>query len=211
MESWIRDLVTFLVAPIRKLIDETAKRLSAIYQAFVNTLARIRTSFGYWVTRGRAWVTAQARHAMATLNALRWLVAVEIPRRLGVLATSVQAWTRERVADALALARQAVGDVQRWASARLSEALTALSQVRDLITRKFAEVWADLLRIRDKVSALLVDPRRLALWLGSAMLGVLVDLVLDDVDKWAEMFWQRRRKGEAFILSVAERILDRIM
>lgn len=211
MEDFIRDLILDAVKPVRALVDSIRARLAAIYTAFTNALARVRAAFGRWVDRARAWATAQARHAVATALRLRWFVTTEIPRRLGQLADSIRAWTREHVAAAAAAIRAALGEVREWAAARLSDALSALVQLRDWAGRKIAEIWSDLTRVLTLVGALLTSPERLARWAAAAMLGALVDVAIRDADRWAGYLMRHRRDLEARAIALTERILDRIM
>ncbi len=211
MEDFIRDLILDAVRPIRELVDSVRARLAAIYSALTNALARVRAAFGRWVDRARAWATAQARHAVATALRLRWFVATEIPRRLGQLAESIRAWTREHVTAVATLIRTALGEVRDWAAQRLRDALNALVQLKDYATLKISEIWRDLTRVRDLVGALLTSPERLARWVAGAMLGALVDIAIRDVDRWADYLMRHRRDLEIRALTLAERILDRIM
>lgn len=211
MDDYIRELVDFFTKPFRDVVDAVRARLAAVYQAFINILARVRNAFGRWVDKAKGWATAAARHALATYNRLRWIVTVHIPRTLAGIADSIRAWTRERIADALTLARDIVNDVRTWAAQRITDALTLLGQLRDAVNRRVADILADLTRVRDRVAALLTTPERLAAWLAGAMLNALVDVVIRDVDKWADYVARHRRDLEASALRLAERILDRIM
>lgn len=211
MEDWIKDLIRAATRPIRDIANAAAQRIGAVYQAFINVFARTRNAFTRWVNLGRAWATAQARHALATLNKLRWLLTVEIPRRAAAAARSIEAWTRERIAAAVASVRAEATRLGAWIVDQLSGLLRALSQVRDWATGQVARLWADLIRTRDRVFGALGTPERLVTWILAAMAAALFRLVVDNLDRYADYAWRNRANLEDQALSLTERILDRIM
>lgn len=210
MEDWIKGLIADAVRPIRDLAAGVRARIAAVYQTFVNVFARVRRSFNGWVDRGRAWLSAQVAHAAATLTRLRWIITVLIPRRLGMLADSIQAWTRARLGELAARLRAEAGQVAKWLSDLVTGLYRALTQVRDYLLARVREILSDLSRIRLWVGSLLTDPGRLAAWLVAAMAEALATYVLNHADQWAEALYRRRRNAEATALALAERIVDRI-
>jgi len=182
-----------------------------VYQTFINVFARIRGAFTRWVGAARAWATQQAAHALAVLNRLRWLITVEIPRRLGSLAASIQAWTRARLAELGNVLRAEATRLRDWALGQLRGLLSALTQVRDFLIGRLNELKADYLRIRDRVTSLLFEPGRLVAWIFAPLVAALLRYLLDNLDQWADYFWQRRANVERQALATAERVLDRIL
>lgn len=211
MEDWIKGLISTATKPIRQIAEAARQRISAVYSAFKDTLARIRRGFGRWVESAKAWARAQVDQAVAVLLRLRWLVFTELPRRLASLANSIQAWTRARVEELGRLIRAELIRLRDWLVDQVRGALRALAQVRDLLLARIAELKADFLRIRDRVVGLLFDPSRLVTWILAPLMEAIGRYLEANIERWTEYLWSRRRGIEERVLIMAERILTRLI
>lgn len=211
MEDWIKGLIRTATKPIRDIAEAARQRISAVYSAFKDTLARVRRGFGRWVDNAKAWARAQLDQAVAVLTRLQWLIFVELPRRLGSLASSIQAWTRARVDELGRLLRAEAIRLRDWLVDQVRGALRALSQVRDILTARLNELKADFLRIRDRVTGLLFDPSRLVAWILAPLMDAIGRYLEANIERWTEWLWSRRRGIEERVLILAERIITRLI
>lgn len=211
MDEWIRSLIDAATKPIRVIAQGAADRIAGVYNNFTNALSRARNGFGNWVTRGRNWVSAQTRNALAVAYLLAYMLRVYLPG-LGAK------WLLDARTVAVALINAGIAIVLReldrlrtWAWELIQRGAHALDVFTDWITRKLGEALVTLYWLRDTVFNLLSAPERLAAWLVGAMATALLNYAMDHAAEFAEIAWRHRKVLESRSVDIVDDFLDRVM
>lgn len=211
MEQWIKDLISAGLKPIRELAQAATDRIAAVYNAFTAALGRVRRAAVNWVSVGRGWVSATVRNAGAVATRLRWLIVVEIPRRVDSGIDAATRWSADRINAARQLAETLTAQLRAWVTARINEAIAGLTAVRDYFTGKWNELAATARQLADRVFGVLGTPERLAAWILGPLITLLLDWAWHNAARLAELAWRRRREVEQRALGLVETIIDRIV
>lgn len=211
MEEWIKGLISAALRPVREIAQAAADRIAGVYNAFTSALGRVRRAAANWVGVGRAWANAMIRNALAVANRLRWLIVVEIPRRVSAGIDAAVRWAADRISAARALAEFLVGQLRAWALARINDLIATLTAVRDYLLRKVAEVALTARQLADRVFGPLGTPERLAAWILGPLITLLVAYWWANAERLAELAWRRRRQIELRALGLVDNIIDRIL
>lgn len=211
MDQWIASLASFLGASVGTLARATAERLMSVWKSVTGFFTRVKAGWNIIYGRTRRWMEAQRRHALAVALRLRWIVTIEIPRRITAIADSIVAWTREqieRVARAAELARRAVID---WAQRAISSVLAELRQWRDWALREVASIRARIQDLLTRVFDTLGSPDRLVAWILAPLVRALWRYAVDNAARVGEMAWRYRQRIILAALDVLEDVLVRIL
>lgn len=211
MEEWIAQLIADAVGPVRTLVDAVRARLSSLYSAFTDALGRVRSKMGQWVATGRAWELGQLRHALAVLVALKFVIHILVPGVVRQAVSDVEAWASQRVAAALALARADLAQVRAYLVDVVTDALTALAQLRRWSLAQVAAILSIIDRIEGRVFGVLATPERLAMWIMAPLIRLVLQYVMDNAGSLAEQAWRNRRAMEARALQLVDTMMDRIL
>ena len=211
MDQWIAALAGLLGSSVSSLARETAQRLMSVWKSVTGFFGRVKTAWDRLYARARRWTLAQARHALATLNALRFIVTQVIPYKINTLADSIAAWVREHVALAVATVTRGLDALGSWAQRAINSTLGELRQLRDWALREVARIASLLASTASRVGELLTDPEKLAAWILGPIWRGLWRLVESNLERIGEVAWRARHRIIARGLTALEEVLARII
>jgi len=211
MDQWIAALAGLLGSSVSSLARETAQRLMSIWKTVTGFFGRVKAGWDRLYGRARRWATAQARHAVATLNALRWIVVTVIPYKISTLADSIAAWARERIADAVAFVSAGLAQLRDWTTRAVALALAELRNLRDWALREVARIASLLASTAQRVADLLTSPDRLVAWILEPLARALWDLAERNLERIGELAWRARHRIIARGLEALEHVLARVI
>jgi len=211
MDQWIASLVTLVGSSAGVLARATAERLMSVWKTITGIFGRVRAAWDLLYGRARRWALAQARHALATLNALRWTVSVLIPYKLATLADSIAAWVRERIVQVVTAVSAQLARLEAWVERAVKAAVGELRQVRDWLVARIADVAALARTAAERVSDLLDSPDRLVTWILGPLTRALWEWVWREAARLGELAWRYRQQITARALAVVEDVLARII
>jgi hypothetical protein len=211
MDQWIAALAGLLGASVGTLAKETAQRLMSLWKTVTSFFGRVKGGWERVYAQVRRWALAQARHALATANALRWFVTTYVPYEISQLADSIAAWTRERIAAAIAIVASRLDQLAGWVERAVAAVVGELRQWRDYMAGRLASfaAWAD--RVGRLVFGLLDSPDRLVAWILAPLVAALWSLAVDNLARIGVLAWRARERLVLAALGVAEDILARII
>lgn len=183
----------------------------AVWKTITGIFGRVRAAWDLLYGRARRWALAQARHALATLNALRWMASVLIPYKIATLADSIAAWVRERIGQAVTAVSGALARLEAWAERAIRSALGELRQVRDWLLDRIASVASLARTVAERVSDLLGSPDRLVTWILDPLTRALWAWAWREAGRLGELAWRYRQQITTRALVAVEDILARII
>lgn len=211
MDQWIASLVGFIGASVSTLARETAQRLMSLWKSVTGFFTRVQAGWNVLYNRARRWVDAQRRHALAVAMRLRWIVTIEIPRRISAIADSIVAWTREQIDRAVRLAELGVRSVIDWAGRLITTAVAELRQLRDWALREVAAIRARIQDLMSRVFDTLGSPTRLVEWILAPLVEALWRYALANVARIGALAFRYRQRIILTALDILEDVLVRIM
>lgn len=211
MEEWIRQLIDAATKPIRVVAQGAADRIAGVYNNFTNALGRARSAFGNWVNKGKAWVTAQGRNALAVAYFVAWLIRYYLPALVAKGLTDARKAAVALVNAGVALALAEIGKAKAWALGLIHAIDARLEALGDSLLAKLKALGVDLAWVRNLAVTLLTSPQRMAAWLAGAMITAIIDYAIDHAADFAEIAWRNRKLIERRSVALVDEIVDRIM
>jgi len=211
MEAWLRAVLAVIPQPFRTPASLLVGALIRVWQWSDGLARRTRSVWD------PMWIAAHflrngiATLGLETLNTLRWLVTVRLPKLFKTAVDSAVKWAADHIIAVANQAKSLVDNLRRWATDRIREALTAIDGLRRWAAGLLAELKSGVSRLLGMVFGTWATPARLAAWLAGAMWSALWRYGWQQADRIAEAAWRARRTLALRTIAEIEHIIGRIL
>jgi len=203
VEQWIAALISFATAPLRDIIDAISERISWVYSLIVRVLSSVKNAHARLfdaVANFRNWIEWAIGEGFLTA---RWIITIRIPKMIGNLLATVTKWTANELIKLNNAVRALISALDRWARLAVAALIKDVSSLKKWIVDQINAILNTLVRVRDIVYMLLIQPKRLATWLVGAMAEELWSYANKNADRIA--LWMRA-KSVKYTLQAAGQI-----
>lgn len=211
MDDWLRSIVNTALGPLKTLVAGISKRLTSLWSVISTFLGLVRTEWRKLRSTVTGWIDAQIRHAVAVATTLKWLTFTYLPRKLGALAASVQAWALEQLSRLESRAVSLFDGAISWAATHIQGALNAISSLRSWAIGQFNALFDPVSKMAKLVFGFLTDPRKLAEWAVGAIVDALVGFAKSNTHRLEALLVSQRAVIWRLVMSVVEDILSELL